>query len=99
MARTATTARKNTGSKVPRKPLLTKEARKGVKKSGGLGKYTRPHPGGLISEEYNKLKEDSSTKIVNYTDPDPNKRNKGFMMLVYQITPTLRLRTMIKISP
>ena len=70
MARTLIPARKETGSKKPRRQIDTQAAHKSTKKSGGLGRYTAPDTGGFISEEYNKLKDVGTIKTIKYTAPD-----------------------------
>ena len=75
MARYKDTAQKETGSKKPRKQLDTQAAHKSAKKSGDVGRYTAPDPGGFISEEYNKLKDEGTMKTIKYTAPDATVRD------------------------
>ena len=55
MARTKQTARKNTGTKVPRKHLANKAARKTAPATGGVKKPHRFRPGTVALREIRKF--------------------------------------------
>ena len=54
MARTKQTARKNTGTKAPRKHLANKAARKTAPSNGGVKKPHRYRPGTVALREIRK---------------------------------------------
>ena len=62
MARTKQTARKNTGSKAPRKHLANKAARKNAPATGGIKKPHRFRPGTVALREIRKYQK--STELL-----------------------------------
>ena len=75
MARTRTTARKNTGGKKPRKQLATKAARKSAPANGGVKKPHRYRPGTVSLREIRKYQKTT----------DPLIRKLPFQRLVREI--------------
>ena len=63
MARTKQTARKSTGSKVPRKQLASKAARKTAPATGGIKKPHRFRPGTVALREIRKYQKSTDLLI------------------------------------
>jgi histone H3 len=63
MARTKQTARKSTGSKVPRKQLASKAARKTAPATGGIKKAHRFRPGTVALREIRKYQKSTDLLI------------------------------------
>ena len=66
MARTKQTARKNTGTKAPRKHIANKAARKTAPMQGTIKKSHRFRPGTVALREIRKFQKSVNSSLITY---------------------------------